>query len=139
MKVALEISDYWGWFVAIGLSLILAENSFKNGRDGYRFGFYLCGGNLFILFAMYFSEGGVIGGGWLEAMIILFTSIFAYFSYLGASTTFRTPKNVKCFRCQYVGYPSETDEVRTRHDEKLWSEFRNLDARSKRFSSDARK
>lgn len=139
MKLVLEIGNFWGWFVTIGMGLMLAESSFRNGRLGYRLGFYLCGGNLLISVLMYFSEGGMVGGGWAEAIVLFLASIVAYLAYLGVSDTFRRPKNVRFFRCQYVGYRAETDEVRTPHVEKLWVEFRKLDAQSKLGSADASK
>lgn len=126
-----EISDIWGWVVALGLSCMLAEGSFKNGRHAYRLGFYLSGGNLFISLFMFFSEGGVMGGGWREGAAMLITSSAAYFAYLGVSITFRSPRSVKCFRCQYVGYPSETEEIPTEYVKADWQAFRKLDAESK--------
>ena len=132
MTLFVEISDTWGWLAAIGLSLLLAENSFRNGRLAYRFGFYLSGGNLLISLAMYLSNGGSMAGGILEVGELFIAAIISYLSYLGFSVTFRAPRSVECFRCKYVGYPSETSQISTPHDEEAWAAFRKLNTQFQR-------
>lgn len=132
MSMESPITDIWGWTVAIGLSGLLAEGAFQKGRLGYKTFFFFCGGNLLISLAAFSSGGGAIGGGWIEVFGIFIVSCAAYFAYLGFSVTFRHPKNVKCFRCHYVSYPSETDEPLSKHNEQTWREFRRLNAEAEK-------
>lgn len=131
MQLTLETDDIWGLAVAIGLSVALAESSFKNGRDDYRTGFYFCFGNILVSFLIYFMGSGAYTLDFREVFLIVIGSFFAY---IGVSATLRRPKNVRCFRCEYVGYPSETTALRTPHHEASWQAFRTLDAEAKRYS-----
>lgn len=118
--------DVEGTIVAIGISVLLAFVFHRQGRHSYPIGLYWSCGNIVISLAGLASNGGFVIGGWWAVPYFLSISAVFYLATLGALVAFRDPKNVKCFRCEYVDWPSETEERRTPFDDAELSQFRKL-------------
>jgi len=119
---------WYGIIGALFISACLAEGGFRQGQWDYRTGFYLSLGNLAISAGALFANGSPVKENWEEDLLVCLAAVGGYFFFLGLSVTFRRPKNVRCFRCNYVGLASETDEKLDDHREEEWHQFRNLDA-----------
>ena len=118
--------DWWGTLVVAGISAAFAANAFRVGRHGYRTHLYLALGNFGISLAAYV---GNTEGDWpsiLEIGYFLLITLGSFFLTIGILTIFREPKRVKCFRCEYVSTPHETDEPATGFDQAEWNEFRRM-------------
>lgn len=119
------------WYGIIGALLVsacLAEGSFRQGQWAYKTGFYLSLANLVLSFGALFVSGGPVTENWEEDLGVCIAAVGGYFLFLGLFVSFRRAKNVKCFRCNYVGLASETDESFDGHREAEWRSFQNLDA-----------
>ena len=125
--------DISGSLAVIGISTLLAFNFQAHGRHGYKTGFYWSLGNLAISLGAVVGEFGTVIGGWWAVPYFFTLSSVAYFATLGALVTFNFPKKVKCFRCQYVDFPHETDDELSRHEESEWRAFRSMDAETKKI------
>ncbi|MEQ8410056.1 MAG: hypothetical protein RIB52_00735 [Erythrobacter sp.] len=116
----------------VGISVLLAFNFHAGGRHAYRTGFYWSFGNLALSVAVVAGNFGTLVGGWWAIPYLFGLSSVAYFTTLGALVTFKSPKNVECFRCLYVDIPRETDEDFTPYSESEWRAFRSLDFETKK-------
>jgi len=118
--------DSWGTIVCGGISVILAANAFRVGRDSYQWHFYLTLGNFIISFAAYAANAEVGRPSLIAFGYFLLITAGAFFLTIGVLTVFRTPKRVKCLRCEYVSWPRETDDPRTPFDDAEHHQFRQL-------------
>jgi hypothetical protein len=118
--------DTWGTAAAIGIAGLLAATAFEQGHHWYKTGLCISLGNIAISLFALFGDGGELIGGWFAIPFFAVISITSYCAVLGLFVTFRRQKAVKCFRCQYVSWPSETDEEYTPFNELEWQQFRNL-------------
>ncbi|MEO1922194.1 MAG: hypothetical protein ABGW84_09965 [Sphingomonadaceae bacterium] len=110
------------------ISVLLAINFQRGGRHDYATGFYWSLGNILLSAGAVIGNFGSLTGGWLAIPYLFVISSVAYFGTLGVLVTYRYPKNVRCFRCQYVSFPHETDDERSPYDDAEWQAFRKLDA-----------
>lgn len=116
----------------VGISVLLALNFHKNGWLEYKTGFYWSLGNLAISIGAVVGNYGTLIGGWWAVPYFFVLSSVAYFAALGVLVAFKRPKNVKCWRCQYVEQPNETGDSLTPYDEAAWKAFRSLNAQIER-------
>ena len=121
-------SDLSGTFAVAAISILLALNFHKEGRHGFKTGFYISLGNLIISAGAVVGNFGTFIGGWLAVPYYLVLSSVCYFAAIGALETFKLPKNVKCFRCGYIGYPNQTESEKTPYSERELQAFRSLDS-----------
>ena len=122
--------DTSGTIAAVGISVLLAVIFHRQGRVFYKDGLYWSSGNILISLAGLASGSGYVVGGWWAVPYFLLLSAAVYFAALGALVTFRDPKLVKCFRCEYVDWPSDTDRERTPFNNGELGQFRKLHTES---------
>ncbi len=120
--------DWKGSLMIAAISFVIAEWAFQQGRGLFRTGLAASSINLAISIGGLLAGDGWLAGGWLAVPYLFAISTLAYFVWLGACATFRPPKNVKCFRCNYVDWPCETNDPQTGHAETEWRQFQKLAA-----------
>lgn len=116
------------YVIAAGaVGTVAAEVAFRLGRSSYRTVVLWCA--VYILISLGQAAASDIPP---DVDFLLYTVLGlafawgAYFLALGLFVTFRAPKRVKCLRCEWVGYPWETDEPATVCSEEERKRFRHL-------------
>lgn len=126
-------NDIYGSVAVIAISALYAFIFHRQGRYSFATGFYWSLSHLaFSAFIALGNYGNLIGGWWAFPFFFVLSSV-TYFATLGALVTFKYPKNVRCFRCEYVQFPYETDESESPFDEAEWKAFRSLDLEKKKL------